>query len=78
MEYENITIKQLLEDLTNENLHSDRVLIEAILSQDDELINRACKVRVKHSEDGYLTNDNMKERQDIINKLNECQVFYKG
>lgn len=39
------------------------------MSGRDDLINRACKVRLQHSKDGYLSEENSKERKAIINEL---------
>lgn len=67
--HEDMTLKQFLGYLTDWNAHSERVLVEAIMLGDEELIMRACRVVMKHYEDGYLTDENMKERLDIMKTL---------
>lgn len=68
---ENMKVKEWLDYLTDMNWHTERVLIETIMSGRDSLINRACKVRLKHSEDGHLTDENYEERRAIIKELEE-------
>lgn len=65
------TLKQFLDYLTDINWHSERCLMETIIDKSDDLIDRACKVRLKHSEDGYLTDENWKERESIYEELNK-------
>lgn len=71
IEIDKMTVKQLLDTLTDWNWHTERVLIETIIDGRDYLINRACKVRLQHSADGQLTNENWEERQKIIKELKE-------
>lgn len=69
MDIYNMTVKQCLDYLTDVNWHTERVLIETIIDGRDDLINRACKVRLQHSKDGYLTDENGKERKTICDEL---------
>lgn len=64
-----MTLEQFLDYLTDWNWHTERVLVETIMLGNDELIDRACRVRLKHSEDGYLTDENYKERKAIIDEM---------
>lgn len=64
-----MTLEQFLDYLTDWNWHTERVLVETIMLGNDELIDRACRVRLKHSKDGYLTDENYKERKAIIDEM---------
>lgn len=70
VEIDKMTVKQFLDYLTAINWHTERVLIETIIDGRDDLINRACRVRLQHSKDGYLTEENEKERRAICEELN--------
>ena len=70
VEIDKMTVKEFLDYLTDINWHTERCLIETIIDGRDDLINRACKVRLKHSEDGHLTDENYKERRAIYDELN--------
>lgn len=65
-----MTIGEFLDYLTDWNWHTERVLVETIMLGNDELIDRACRVRLQHSKDGYLTDENGKERKAIIDEMN--------
>lgn len=71
VEIDKMTVKQFLDYLTNENWHTERVLVETIIDGRDDLINRACIVRLRHSLDGHLTENNEQERHDIIKQLEQ-------
>lgn len=64
-----MTLGEFLDYLTDWNWHTERVLVETIINGRDDLIDRACKVRLQHSKDGYLSEENSKERKAIINEL---------
>lgn len=64
-----MTIKEFLDYLTDWNYHTERVLVETIMLGDDDLIDRACRVRLQHSKDGYLTAENEKERRAIVKEM---------
>lgn len=70
VEIDKMTVKQFLDMLTDWNWHTERVLIETIIDGRDGLINRACRVRLQHSKDGFLTGENDKERRAICEELN--------
>lgn len=67
--YKEMTLEQFLDCLTDWNAHSERVLVEAIMLGDEELISRACRVLLNHYKDGYLTEENMAERLEIMKEL---------
>lgn len=64
-----MTLGEFLDYLTDWNWHTERVLVETIMNGRDDLIDRACRVRLQHSKDGYLSEENGKERKAIINEL---------
>lgn len=66
-----ISLEDFLNDLTDWNRHSERVVVEAILSENEELIKGACEVLIKHLEDGFLSEENGKKRKEIASKLVE-------
>ena len=69
VEIDKMTVKQFLDYLTDWNWHTERVLVETIIDGRDDLINRACKVRLQHSKDGRLTDETYKERKAICDEL---------
>lgn len=69
IELDKMTVKQLLDYLTDNNWHTERVLIETIIDGRDDLINRACIVRLRHSLDGHLTSNNYEERNAIMREM---------
>ena len=69
VEIDKMTVKQFLDMLTDWNWHTERVLIETIIDGRDGLIDRACKVRLQHSKDGHLTEENGNEREAIYREL---------
>ena len=71
VEIDKMTVKEFLDDLTDINWHTERCLIETIIDGRDDLINRACKVRLQHSKDGHLTEENYNERKAIYNELDK-------
>ena len=71
IEIDKMTVKEFLDCLTEWNWHTERVLVETIIDGRDTLIDRACKVRLQHSKDGHLTDENYKERRKICEALNE-------
>lgn len=66
-----MTVKEFLEYLTDNNWHTERVLVETIIDGRDSLINQACEVRLQHSKDGHLTAQNEQRRRAIIEALEE-------
>lgn len=64
-----MTVQEFLDYLTSYNWHTERVLVETILNGNDELIDRACGVRLRHSKDGHLTEENGRERDTIVEEL---------
>ena len=69
VEPDKMTLSEFLDYLTDINWHTERVLVETIIDGRDDLVNRACLLRLRHSMDGHLTNNAYQERQDICNEL---------
>lgn len=66
---EGMSVGQFLDYLTDINYHSERCLIEAIISDRRSLVEQACRVLSKHYEDGYLTDENGAERDKIYKEM---------
>lgn len=71
------SLESFLNELTDWNRHSERVVVEAIMTGDEELITGACEVLLQHQKDGYLTSDNSKKRSEIIEEINNTTTRYK-
>lgn len=69
VEPDKMTLKDFLYYLTDNNWHSERCLVETIIDGREDLIIRACKIVLKHYEDGYLTDENWQERKNIYEEL---------
>lgn len=63
------TIKEALDVLTDWNWHTERLLIETILSGDSELINDMLIVALHHSLQGHLTDEMSAIRRKVMLKL---------
>ena len=60
-----MTIKQWLDMLTNENWHTERMVIEAIIDGREDIMNKARLIWEGHNIYGYMPN----ELCDLRNKL---------
>lgn len=69
VETDKMTVKEFLDYLTDINWHTERVLVETIIDGRDHLINEACEVRLQHSKDEYMTEQNLERRRAIIEAL---------
>lgn len=69
VEIDKMTVKQLLDYLTDINYHTERCVIETIINGRLDLMERACKVWQDHIEKGYLTDENGKKREEIYKEL---------
>lgn len=63
------TIEEALDILTDWNWHTERVLIEAILSGNSELINDMLIVALHHGMKGHLTDEMSAIRRKVMLKL---------
>lgn len=64
-----LTVLELLEKLTDDNFHTERVLVEAIIDGSSDLIRGACEVCIDHLYKGYMTDENLQKRTEIIREL---------
>lgn len=71
--FETTTISQALDVLTDWNWHTERVLIEAILSGDSEAINTMLIVALRHGMAGHLEEEMSSLRKKVIDKLEKGQ-----
>ena len=71
IEPDKMTLKQFMDYLTDNNWHSERCIVEAIIDGRESLIERACRVLLRHHADGHLTDENWKEREDIYKAIYE-------
>ena len=70
-EIDKMTVLELLDKLTDDNLHTERVLVEAIIDGRSDLIRGACEVCIDHLDKGYMTDENLQRRTEIIKELDE-------
>lgn len=63
-------VGEFLDELTDWNRHSERVVVEAIITGEEDLIKGACEVLLRHQKDGYLTTENGDKRRELIEKIN--------
>ena len=70
-EIDKMTVLEFLDKLTDDNLHTERVLGEAIIDGRSDLIRGACEVCIDHLDKGYMTDDNLQKRTEIIKAMDE-------
>lgn len=64
-------VGDLLYELTDWNRHSERVVVEAIITGEYDLIQGACEVLLQHYKDEHLTAENGAKRSELIKKIDE-------
>lgn len=69
VEIDKMTVKQLLDYLTDINYHTERCVIETIIDGRLDLMEKACEVWQDHIKKGYLTDENGKKREEIYKEL---------
>lgn len=67
----NLDMANFLAELTDWNRHSERVVVEAIITGEEDLIKGACEVLLQHYEDGYLSIPNGDKRRELVKNINE-------
>lgn len=67
----NLDMANFLAELTDWNRHSERVVVEAIITGEEDLIKGACEVLLQHYEDGHLSIPNGDKRRELIKKIDE-------
>lgn len=60
-----------LDNMTESNCHTERVLAVALYSLDRELIAKACQLWLDIQKDGYLNMDNKQRRDELVEELNQ-------
>lgn len=70
-EIDKMTVLELLDKLTDDNLHTERALVEAIIDGRSDLIRGACEVCIDHLDKGYMTDENLQKRTEIIKAMDE-------
>lgn len=70
-EIDKMTVLEFLDKLTDDNLHTERVLVEAIIDGRSDLIRGACEVCIDHLDKGYMTDENLQKRTEIIKAIDE-------
>lgn len=66
---ENKKVSEFLNELTDWNMHSERVVVEAIIDGRTELIRRAMLVCLMHIELGYMPMGLAEIRKEISNEI---------
>lgn len=66
---ENKKVSEFLDFLTDWNYHSERVIVEAIMSGDEELIRKAVLVWLLHMELGHMPMGLAEIRKEITDKI---------
>ena len=70
-EIDKMTVLEFLDKLTDDNFHTERVLVEAIIDGRSDLIRGACEVCIDHLDKGYMTDENLQKRTEIIKAMDE-------
>ena len=60
---------ELIEAYTNENYHTEALMIKAISQGRFVLLKDIAEIAIKQIEDGYLNEENYKKRREIEKKL---------
>lgn len=68
---ENMTVKELLDRLTDENCHTERMVVEAILTEDDGLMTIANAIWQAHQAYGHMPHELGLLRKELWTKIEE-------
>ena len=60
---------ELIEAYTNENYHSEALMIKAISQGRFDLLKEIADIAIKHNEDGFLSEENYNKRYKIEKEL---------
>ena len=66
---ENKTVSEFLDELTDWNMHTERVVVEAIIDGREELIRRAMLVWLMHMELGHMPMGLAEIRKEISDEI---------
>ena len=64
-----MTVREFLDVLTNENHHTERMVIEAILTEYYSIKSRACVIWLAHMEYEYMPNELAIMRKELWNEI---------
>lgn len=67
----NKTIEQWLEELTDENMHTERVVVEALLDGRESIIRRAMLIWLAHMDLGYMPMELVQLRNELYKEMKE-------
>ena len=71
MKYENMTIGEFLDKLTDNNYHTERMVVEAILTEDDGLMTIANVIWQAHQAYGHMPYELGLLRKELWTKIEE-------
>ena len=61
---------QLIKAYTDENYHNEALMIKAISEERFDLLKELAEIKIKHLEDGFISQDNLLKRREIEKELN--------
>lgn len=67
----NMTVKDWLDKLTDENWHTERCVVEAILDGRESIIRRAMLICLAHMDIGYMPTELCKLREQLYKEMEE-------
>lgn len=67
----NMKVKDWLDALTDENWHTERCVVEAILDGRESIIRRAMLIWLAHMEIGYMPTELCKLREQLYKEMEE-------
>ena len=60
---------QLIEAYTNENYHNEALMIKVISQERFDLLKDLADIKIKHLEDGFMSQENISRRREIEQEL---------
>ena len=66
-----MTVKDWLDKLTDDNWHTERMVVEAILDGRESIIRRAMLIWLAHMEIGYMPTELCKLREQLYKEMEE-------
>lgn len=71
---ENKKVSEFLDELTDWNMHTERVVVEAIIDGRTELMRRAMLVWLMHIELGHMPMELMEIRKEISDEIERSKT----
>lgn len=68
-EIDKMTVKEWLDKLTDENLHNDRLVVEAIIDGRETIIERAMLIRHAHLLYGHMPQELIQLREQLYKEM---------